>query len=997
MSLIRKVIIILSFALGVTYANPTCPTLKPGMINVHLVCHTHDDVGWLKTVDQYYYGSRKRITWVGVQYILDSVMQSLLKDQNRKFIYVESAFFFRWWNEQDEKTKSIVQMLVQNGQLEFINGGWSMNDEAAAHYNAIIDQMTLGLLKINETFGEKAFPRIAWQIDPFGHSKEQASLFAQMGMDGLFFGRLDYDDKRERWNKKQMEMVWKGSNSLGEESWLFTGALPNGYSPPKGFCFDLLCPDDPIMDDPRLEDYNKEEMVDTFLSRVEEQRKGYATSNLIMTMGEDFDYVYAEAYYKNLDKLIKYVNARQENGSKVNLVYSTPSCYLDALHDENIQWPTKTDDFFPYASDPHAFWTGYFTSRPTLKGLIRKCNNLLQAIKQVSALLRLNRGEELERLAEAMAVAQHHDAVTGTAKQDVTDDYYKRLSLGMLGTNELLSEGFRKMTQSSNSVPKCTEYVYCPLLNISSCQFTEDQQSFVVNIYNPVSRVISSYVRIPIIKPVNYEILNEKEEKIEYNVIPLPKEVKLIPGRDSKAEYELVFLAKDLPAFGVQQYLVSATNSRRNLRKIKRKYLHSSEDKIITKGDISVTLDGTTNKLKYIEFGRKNGKSGKIEVSQDWMWYAGMAGNNTESIYRASGAYIFRPDGSIKKFSDVGKITAIYDDSLVAEIHQQWTTWVSQVLRIYKDKNYVESEWLVGPIPIEDGIGKEIVNRFHFKNLKTNQTFYTDANGREMQKRVKDFRSTWKLNSTEPVSQNYYPVTSRIIISSSDGKVKAAIMNDRAQGGTSLSDGQMELMVHRRLLYDDAFGVGEALNETAFGEALVVRGRHLLLHSNFASDECDFGCQHRTLGEELLLQPVITFSCSSSFSKDNKNKMNLSLSNTLPLNIRILTLEPWREGEILLRLENYYEKGESSLSGTTSVNIKETFAIWPIKDIEELTLGANKLIKDNKRLKWKTRDDDVTFMERERNSYTLLKDATKNNPDIFTFSPMQIRTFVLKF
>jgi hypothetical protein len=28
-----------------------------------------------------------------------------------------------------------------------------------------------------------------------------------------------------------------------------------------------------------------------------------------------------------------------------------------------VTLPTKDDDFFPYASDPHAYWTGYFTSR----------------------------------------------------------------------------------------------------------------------------------------------------------------------------------------------------------------------------------------------------------------------------------------------------------------------------------------------------------------------------------------------------------------------------------------------------------------------------------------------------------------------------------------------------------------------------------------------------------------------------------------------------------
>ncbi len=64
--------------------------------------------------------------------------------------------------------------------MEFIAGGWCMNDEATAHYSSIIDQHSLGAMFLHEQFGECARPKVGWQIDPFGHSREQASLFAQV-------------------------------------------------------------------------------------------------------------------------------------------------------------------------------------------------------------------------------------------------------------------------------------------------------------------------------------------------------------------------------------------------------------------------------------------------------------------------------------------------------------------------------------------------------------------------------------------------------------------------------------------------------------------------------------------------------------------------------------------------------------------------------------------------------------------------------------------------
>ena len=48
------------------------------------------------------------IQHASVQFILDTVIDELQKNPNRTFIYVEMAFFVRWWNEQSDDMKDIV-------------------------------------------------------------------------------------------------------------------------------------------------------------------------------------------------------------------------------------------------------------------------------------------------------------------------------------------------------------------------------------------------------------------------------------------------------------------------------------------------------------------------------------------------------------------------------------------------------------------------------------------------------------------------------------------------------------------------------------------------------------------------------------------------------------------------------------------------------------------------------------------------------------------------
>ena len=178
-----------------------------------------------------------------------------------------------------------------------------------------------------------------------------------------------------------------------------------------------------------------------------------------------------------------------------------------------------------------------------------------------------------------------------------------------------------------------------------------------------------------------------------------------------------------------------------------------------------------------------------------------------------------------------------------------------------------------------------------------------------------------------------------------------------------MKNGSIEIMVHRRILKDDKRGVKEHLNETAYGQGLVVRGRHLLI-----VEQPQFSALvHRLRSQEFFMHPLPTFSLPQStytnYSADYRQKWSAVL-DPLPLNVHLLTLDQQGPKDYLIRVEHYFELDEDQIySQPVTVDLQSIFkSIGTISNIVELTLTANLELAKLERLNWRTNEGETSTM-----------------------------------
>ncbi len=132
-----------------------------------------------------------------------------------------------------------------------------------------------------------------------------------------------------------------------------------------------------------------------------------------------------------------------------------------------------------------------------------------------------------------------------------------------------------------------------------------------------------------------------------------------------------------------------------------------------------------------------------------------------------------------------------------------------------------------------------------------------------------------------------------------------ALLTDRAQGMTALEDNEMEVMIHRRMFVDDHYGVGEALDEHAFGKPLVVRGRHLVYAAEpIPGANTDVWRRYTAVWN--YMPPMLMFQTtdldlntwvSLDFGIKDASFVKADEPAKIPFGFNLMTLERWDSGE----------------------------------------------------------------------------------------------------
>lgn len=976
------------------------------VLHVFVLPHSHTDPGWVKKYMDYYTQQTKPI--------LDNVLNFLSADPRRRFIYAEISFFSLWWESLSESRKEQARKVIRNGQLEIATGGWVMNDEANTHYAAMVDQLIEGNQYIHGVTGFT--PRSGWAVDPFGYTPTMAYLLNRSGVKGMLVQRVHYAIKKHLARSQNLEFMWRqlwdkdgSSDTLCHVMPFYSYDVPHTCGPDPKICcqfdFARMSPgryNCPWRVPPQaITEANVADRAAMLIDQYKKKASLYRSNALFIPLGDDFRYDQAEEcerQFSNYQKIFDYLDKNPQLGVKAQ--FGTLSEYFDKIHELSgsepgsrpREYPVLTGDFFTYADKDDHYWSGYFTSRPFQKQMDRNIETNLRSAEIAFSLAAVYQRKHhlsgfpedqlMPLLVEArrnLGLFQHHDGITGTAKDFVVVDYGERLLKAENNCKTIITEAVSFLSMATKSDYKQNIFFdideirknHDSLITKNVIQVSDKPSSVLLfnSLTHPRQEVVTLHVSDP-----NIEVKDAQGKVITSQTDPFWKD----SNEMSQDRFKLSFVT-ELPALGIVRYQISQRKDSSSNSLATVTYYHgdgpSSQSKfsVEKKESSEFTIDnsfleakfsGSTGLLQSVTM-KSTGETHRSEVS--FHTYGARAGKER------SGAYLFLPDGKAKPLSVGHPVIRAMRGPVVSEV-SVFINHVQHVVRLYNspgvDGKTVD---MFNLVDIQNEVNLELAVKISTDVQNSEREFFTDLNGFQMIKH--------KVFDKLPIQANVYPLPAMAFIE--DEKTRFSVLTAQSLGVASLETGEIQVMLDRTLNQDDMRGLGQGVRDNK-----VTPNRFRLLFERRSTPPIKaklsgFPSMLAHVAYLHLVHKIQKIPQKSSLEVPPLLSQNFFLSVPLPCDVHLLNLRSLQKSYdgVITRGDDsallLHRFGVDCGIPSSGLQCKDTQGKVKLRDLFSDALGVKEI---------------------QRMSLTLLHDKGPTSLDSdLTLNPMEIYSFKVKW
>jgi len=818
-------------------------------LRVIVMPHSHNDPGWLKTVEGYFATATKSI--------ITNMVDKLTQHTNMTFIWTEMSYLSMWWEVAQPDMRDKLRVLLDSGRLEIPTGGWVMTDEANVELFSMVEQLVEGHSFLRSTLNVK--PKSSWSVDSFGHGGTFPHILAKSGISNMVIMRVHYAWKEWLARYQQGDFLWKqsweedGSNAPLCHNFpydIYSIKHSCGPHPQTclGFDFRHVAGEynEFSLHYTPIDQGNLQTRAELLLEQYGRTGSLLPHNVVLVPLGDDFRYNNAAEFdqqYSNYMQIMEYINTHDYNAK---VTFGTLSDYFTEVRARMSKFNTLTGDFFVYSDifseGRPAYWSGYYSTRPFLKQLSRNLASKLRTTeilytmavnmaRKVRSGLALGMMEtSYDQLVEArrhLGLFQHHDAITGTSKAFVMSDYQQKMLEGLAtvqGITEMTAQFLLQKEKEDMDMGLVLKHIDqrddSGNIRSSILDMTGTNNQSVV-VFNSLAEDREEVVSL-IVSSASVCVRDSSGTIIDSQVSPSYNTTG--QARLDLGVFDLVFVA-NIPALSMATFTLTTCSLASPESQATRSKVfclrcpdsdHPQDPYSLASlptGAVqlenhvyTLLFDPVTKLLRNVT----NKLSGHI-VPLDMEFTA-----YPSSPFR-SGAYLFSVESS--SLVEPGPVfshrdlmdTVIVSGPVYTQVMMVWkvageagdSTFVTKY-RLYHTTGpssegiQVENMFDFGMSPnMRD---RELVMRLQ-TGVRNSRRFYTDQSGLGVIKRE------WAEQAG--LEGNHFPITQATYLQ--DERHRVTLLVDHATGASSVEEGWLEVMVDRRTMYDDARGMGEGV------------------------------------------------------------------------------------------------------------------------------------------------------------------------------------------